>query len=204
MENTRGSLTPNVRNGDEERARQRALRGALLPGERILWQGRPGPGAARAAFLVWLFAVPWTAFALFWIGTALAGSLAAVGENGGGWSWATLAFPLFGVPFVAVGAWMLALPFRAARIARATDYVLTPDRLVSFQTGDETVVRSVDLDRTGPMTVKRRADGSGTLVVETGSHLDCDGDRATDTFRIEGVADVARLERLLLEARNAR
>ena len=51
-----------------------ALRAQLLPGERVQWSAQPRPGKQWLVFLIWLFAVPWTAFALFW-NLVLAGSL---------------------------------------------------------------------------------------------------------------------------------
>jgi hypothetical protein len=42
------------------------LRRELMPGERLLWSGRSQPGKLKAAFAIWFFAIPWTAFALFW------------------------------------------------------------------------------------------------------------------------------------------
>jgi len=53
--------TPNLPSPELESI----LRRELLPAERLLWSGRPDPARLRAAFAIWLFAVPWTAFALF-------------------------------------------------------------------------------------------------------------------------------------------
>ncbi|MEL6109627.1 MAG: hypothetical protein AAFU85_26765, partial [Planctomycetota bacterium] len=60
--------------------------------ERVLWSGMPKPKyfTKRAVGMV-LFAIPWTAFALFWIAGA-AGFKVPQFNNG-----ADL-FPLFGVP----------------------------------------------------------------------------------------------------------
>ena len=48
-------------------------RDELAPGEAVAWAAQPDARrAALGALAVWLFAVPWTAFSVFW--TAMAGS----------------------------------------------------------------------------------------------------------------------------------
>lgn len=64
----------------------------LLPGEPLLWAGRPDPArrfAPQDAYLV-PFSVLWCGFAIFWLAAAIR-------------SGAPVPFVLFGVPFVAVG-----------------------------------------------------------------------------------------------------
>jgi hypothetical protein len=64
---------------------------------------RPPTSARRGCLL--LLAIPWTLFACFWTGAALLGAVAMVRENE--FTIWTLAFPLFGLPFIAIGAGML-------------------------------------------------------------------------------------------------
>ena len=89
-----------------------ALERELEPGERILWSGKQLARLNLAGFAIWLFAVPWTAFALFWMAMAATGVRET--EGAGALAWA---FPLFGLPFVAAGIAMLAAPFRCSRWA---------------------------------------------------------------------------------------
>ena len=82
--------------------------GILEPGERILWQGRPDASVVWADLLAaqTLFGLFVTVFALFWIGAAAA----MTGSIGWSDSWFDLigmVFPLFGVPFVGVGLYMV-------------------------------------------------------------------------------------------------
>ncbi|MCW1381459.1 hypothetical protein OLX02_01350 [Novosphingobium sp. KCTC 2891] len=179
------------------------LRRELLPGERLLWQARPDPARLRKVFAVWLFAVPWTAFALFWEGMTLLPWLAETRTPDGiRWTFGLL-FPLFGLPFVAVGAGLLAVPVIALRKATRTIFGLTDRRILRLTAGRQREAKSVMIDQMGPVDVRAGADGWGTLRIETGSHVDTDGDRVTERFEVGGVPDVSRLEGLLLELRRS-
>lgn len=179
------------------------LRRELLPGERLLWSGRPQPGKLKAAFAIWFFAIPWTAFALFWEAMAF---LPWVGSthtpSGIQWSFGII-FPLFGLPFIGVGLGMLWMPFKAQRKAAQTIYGLTDRRLIRISAGKKRESASVMLNQMGPIDVSADADGCGTLRVQTGTSRDSDGDRVTERFEVLAVPDVARLETLLLERRAA-
>jgi hypothetical protein len=175
------------------------LRRELMPGERLLWSGRPDPARLRAVFAIWFFAVPWTAFALFWEAMALlpwmASSHTPLGIQ---WSFGII-FPLFGLPFIGIGLAMLWMPFKARRKAAQTIYGLTDRRLLRVTAGTRRESSSVMLDQMGRIDVTADADGFGTLRIQTGTRLDSDGDKVTERFEVSGVPGVNRLESLLLE-----
>lgn len=175
------------------------LRRELLPGERLLWSGRPDPSRLRAIFGIWFFAVPWTAFALFWEAMALLPWLASTHTPLGiQWSFGII-FPLFGLPFIGIGLTMLWMPFKARRKAAQTIFGLTDRRIVRVTAGATRESASVLFAQMGPIDVTADADGYGSLRIQTGTRLDCDGDKVTERFDVMGVPDVARLEGLLLE-----
>ncbi len=173
----------------------------MLTGERLLWSGRPQPGKLKAAFAIWFFAIPWTAFALFWEAMAF---LPWVGSThtplGIQWSFGII-FPLFGLPFIGIGLAMMWMPFKVRRKAAQTIYGLTDRRLIRISAGTKRESASVMIDQMGPIDVSADADGCGTLRVQTGTRVDSDGDRVTERFEVLAVPDVARLETLLLERR---
>jgi len=175
------------------------LRRELLPGERLLWSGRPSPHKLRAAFLIWLFAIPWTAFALFWEAMAFMPWYAGTHTpDAMKWSFG-IVFPLFGLPFIGVGLSMVWMPFKAQRKAAQTIYGLTDRRVLRVTAGTKRDSASVLFTQMGPYDVSADADGYGTLGIQTGTSRDSDGDRVTERFEIAGVPDVERLESLLLE-----
>lgn len=176
-----------------------SLRRELMTGERLLWTGQPRGGKLKRGFGIWLFAVPWTAFALFWESMALL-PWAASTKTPDWVSWSFgIVFPLFGLPFIAIGCWMLWQPIRAMRQAGDTAYGLTERRLLRVVAAKTRKVDSVLLRQIGPIERREDASGCGDLRIQTRSHVDSDGDRITERFEVLGVPGVARLERLLLE-----
>lgn len=146
-------------------------------------------------FGFYLFAVPWTAFSLFWEGIAIRMAFTGAPVLMG------LVMVLFGLPFVVIGLAMMAAPFSAHRTARRTIYGVTDRRIVQLVAGRNIKVRSVEASSIGPVTRRQRENGHGTLSIETGSHRDSEGDRITDTFVFESVPDVARVEALVFRLR---
>ncbi len=77
--------------------------GILTPGEDILWQGQPHSTIDWSGLVnpMTLMGVFFTGFSLFWI--AMAASMTA----GSGAPFPFSVFPLFGLPFLGIGLWML-------------------------------------------------------------------------------------------------
>lgn len=180
------------------------LRRELATGERVLWQAMPDPRRLKLAYAIWIFAIPWTLFSLVWTGIALSAFLSALGSQSGNVAWWGWIGPLWGTPFIAVGLWMMYQPFKITVDARYTVHALTTQRILTLTARKDRVVKTVSLNRLGPISCTEKPDGWGTISIETGSHRDSDGDKVTDKFEIPGVPDVAKLHRLLLEAQQAR
>jgi hypothetical protein len=183
-------MTPNALSPDLRRALDCAAQG-----ERILWSGQPKASRMWPLFGIWLFAVPWTAFAIFWESIALMPWAAGTKTPDGITHSFGIIMPLFGLPFVLIGLGMMAAPFWAMAKAKSTVHALTDKRLLTIVTGRSTKVTAVAIDRTGPVETGIGPDGSGSFKVQTGSHIDSDGDRVTDRFEFAGIDNVAELER---------
>ncbi|TIX51475.1 hypothetical protein [Alteraurantiacibacter aquimixticola] len=169
-----------------------ALRRELQPGERVLWQGKPLPRVALGGFALWLFAVPWTAFSVFWTAMAYAGASSDMADDAGLLAYA---FPLFGVPFILIGLGMMSVPFLPLIFARRMLFAVTDRRLLQLRLGRSSLItKSVDADRIGSMERREGRDGAGTLKVEIGSSIDSDGDRRTEHFNIGEVPQVMQVE----------
>lgn len=175
---------------------------ALTPGERVRWAGRPRASGMLGSFGIYLFAIPWTAFALFWETMALMPILGssqttmpALMKYGFG-----IVFPLFGIPFVVIGFGMLAAPFWGMARAKRTIHAVTDRRLLTIVRGRKTDVKSAFIDRIGPVERRSGRDGSGTIRIQTHSRTDSEGDRTTEKIEWVGIPDAAGVERLILEA----
>jgi len=84
--------------GDEVAERNRAA-DEVDPGERLLWMGKPAaPGWFQRQDLVLVpFSLLWGGFAIFWEAVALSSRSARD----------SVIFPLWGVPFVLVGLYLI-------------------------------------------------------------------------------------------------
>jgi hypothetical protein len=97
--------------------------GILDPGERILWQGRPdgriavtGEGIVQSVFGVFFLG-----FALFWTG-------AAFWMTAGSGTPLDFLFPLFGLPFIAVGSYLVFGHWLWSAYARRHSWYTLTDR----------------------------------------------------------------------------
>lgn len=169
------------------------------PGELIRWSGQPDAAyAVRWSMLIWIFAVPWTAFS-----TMMALQTSGLGRlfSGTASNWAAFTSVvglLFMTPFLLVGFAMLLAPLWVWRKARATAWVVTDKRLLTIEVhGRHTKVKTVLPERIVSIERTERADGSGSLKLLLGSRRDSDGDMVSETEVITAVAEVRRLEQLL-------
>jgi hypothetical protein len=143
----------------------------LRPGEGIRWVERPIPARlARSAWPILLFAVPWTAFAVFWVWSA---AQATCGNP----SPEARLFPVFGVPFVLIGLGMFTSPYWAMRRARRTVYLVTDRRAVVLRArwASGVSVRSFEPEKLGDLRREQNADGSGDLVFGEDVHVGSKG-----------------------------
>jgi hypothetical protein len=132
--------------------------GELQPGERLLWHGSPDAGRLLQAQDLYLipFSLMWGGFAIFWEVMAIT-------------STRDLAFfPLFGVPFVAIGLYMICGRFAHRRWLRAhTAYGLTERRAFAITPAllGGPRVRSVWLASYPATERHTRRGGRGTIVI---------------------------------------
>jgi hypothetical protein len=92
-------------------------------GERVLWSGRPDSRSWFVSSDLYLvpFSLLWGAFAIFW-------EASAVTSHGG------LFFDVWGVPFVAIGLYMIAGRFIVRRrLMRRTAYAITEQRAIAIR-----------------------------------------------------------------------
>lgn len=193
----REGLCGSIDRMDDARDRLSPL---LLPDETLVWTGRPDPGKHLGPVDVFLvpFGVFWLGFSIFWLVTAVS-------------SGAPFFFPLFGVPFVALGVYFVAGRFLVkAAGKRRTVYGLTEGRALVAE--GEGSLQETSLDRT-PVD-RRRSRGGRHLTVSfgrtsggwaSGPSLANSGmgpfDRGGAPFTFYDVADVEGLEAALRRVR---
>ena len=128
-------------------------------GERLLWAGQPRGGIRFRGQDVFLipFSLFWGGFACFWefmalTATAKAGPVAVV-------------FPLFGLPFVAVGLYLIFGRFIVdARVRERTFYGVTNERIIIIGGLFTQQVKSLQLRALSEISLTQRPDNSGTIT----------------------------------------
>ncbi len=127
--------------------------GRLLPGERILWSGRPAQGllfTGRDAYLI-PFSLAWCGFAVFW-------ETAAGGGHAPGF------FMLWGAMFIAVGLYFVAGRFLTdAWIRRGMAYAVTDRRALIARPRPFGSLTAVSLDRLADARLTEGSGGRGTI-----------------------------------------
>lgn len=165
-------------------------------GEQLKWAHRP---PARAAFIgalvIWLFALPWTAFALFWEAGVM-GLLPSVKSSTGS---GRIGMMLFGLPFVLIGLVMMSAPFWAWRTAKNSVWVLTNKRLAIVTAGlrGGMTIKSITANDILSIERSQNDQGIGSLKLVYQSTRDSDGDAKERSDKIDGIADVRAVEAMI-------
>lgn len=138
--------------------------GRLLPGERILWSGRPATGllfTGRDFFLV-PFSLLWGGFAIFWEAT-VAG--VTVGAPQGSIDKMPVFFLLFGGAFVCVGLYFIFGRFIVdAWLRSATRYAVSDQRILIARSGPLANFTAISLDRVPEVQLRSAWGGRNTIL----------------------------------------
>lgn len=168
------------------------IRAELDTDEEVVWSGEPKPRAftpeARGMFL---FAIPWTAFSIFWIGGASLGMREDMNLF-------TCAFPAFGLPFVLIGFGMLSAPYFQRRTLERTAYVVTNRRVlvIDHDYRDRRSVRSYGASDLTPITKTVFEDETADLMFAV-STSGTGSDATTKDIGFHGVRDVRGAEQAI-------
>jgi len=171
--------------------------------ETLVWADRPDRRiAALVSAVAWVFAIPWTAFALSWISIPVGAlyefySGDSIGAPKGAPIIMMWVMALFGTPFVAVGLGMLATPFKVLWKGSRTLYVLTDKRLAKLEGNKSIAITSITPGEIMGLSRKEGPDGRGTLIVDQGFTVDSDGDRIPKRSEFGVITDVRRVEELV-------
>ena len=138
---------------------ERALGPELVAGERLLWAGCPRRGIrlTSADVLLVPFSLLWCGFAVFWEKSVLAHGAPGF-------------FALWGLPFVAVGLYVVFGRFIGDAVRRGKIfYGLTAKRIILVSGVLTRQVKSIDLDSLGEISLREGGDRSGTVLLGTTS-----------------------------------
>lgn len=166
--------------------------------EKVVWSAMPKPryfaGPSAAAFL---FAIPWTAFSVFWM-VGAAGFKIPQFDQGFDF------FPLFGIPFVLIGIGMLSAPLWAYRNQLKTVYLVTDRRAITIDGGRSSTIRSYLPDDLKDIFRREHKDGTGDVIITRKTWKDSDGDKQIQELgflRVQNAKSVETMLRALAEQR---
>jgi hypothetical protein len=168
----------------------------LESGEKLVWSGKPDPVREMSAgFALWLFAIPWTAFALFWMwgASGISRPSSQSTEN--------FIFSLFGLPFVLIGFAMLSAPIWIYSKSKRTVYAITDKRVLIIEKGKSRTVYSYGSQNLGSIKRTERADGSGNLTFAQKPY-ESDGRTYAVDISFVGIPQVRSVETLLKDTFN--
>lgn len=132
----------------------------ITASERVLWTGRPKQGVffRGADALMVPFSLLWGGFAIYWEASVLQMSNAPV------------IFPLFGLPFVCVGVYLIFGRFFAdAKQRERTFYAVTNERILIISGLFSRRVKSLNLRSLADLSVSEGAGGVGSVSFGGGS-----------------------------------
>jgi len=180
-------------------ALEQTVRSQLASNEKLLWTGQPRPGLRLRATdaLAIPFSLLWCGFAIFWEWSVLK-------QGAPGF------FALWGIPFVAIGLYVVFGRFfvDALQCAR-TYYALTDQRALIMSGLVNRQTKSLPLRTMTDITVAERADGSGTITLapSTGMYSWLGGSGWPGASRyqppaFEMIDDVRRVNGILRDAQS--
>lgn len=172
---------------------QEALDRELEHGERVRWTGMPKPRLFTPGTVgAFLFAIPWTGFAIFW-------TCGAAGFKIPKFDKPSDFFPLFGLPFLLIGLGMLSSPWWSYRSALKTLYAITSKRAIIIKRGmSSTSIKNFMPDDLHDLHKVERRDGSGDIFFDSWSGM-APGNNRTVSQGFIGVDDARSVERILRE-----
>lgn len=183
---------------------QAAIQQHLQGDERLLWSGQPAAGIRfrkQDIFLV-PFSLMWGGFAIFW--EVMAVSLTFGGEQQNeGLPLFAIIFPLFGLPFVIVGLYLIFGRFWVdAKKRKNTLYGITDQRIIILSGLFSRSIKSLNLKTLTDVSMTQKFDGSGDISFGPANPMSMffigpwpgSGFARTPCFEmIENVSDVCRI-----------
>jgi hypothetical protein len=163
----------NTHNNEYEFAR-----GYFLPDEYELWRGKSKGMDPHQKMIMIPFGIIFIAFALVWTVGA-----SAVGGP----------FGLFGLPFIAVGAYIV---FGKNIVGKKTYYVITNKKIYRSQAGR---VDMVDLANLPPMRMTGHSNGAGSIYFGEHHYRSNGRNHYGVVFSIENVDNIAEVQRIISE-----
>ncbi len=168
-------------------------------GESVVWSGQPNPTRfAMQRLPIFIFSIPWTAFAVFWVYAASGFQFPPDFSNGG-----FAFFPLFGVPFVLVGLGLMLSPVYAYINAFKTIYIVTDKSIRILKNGGTKKVEIYTASDIEKIERKEKSDGSGNIIFSHNTSFTSKGNIQRTPIGLYGIPDVRTVEQYITAIRRS-
>jgi hypothetical protein len=141
---------------------QTVISDVLDSGERFIWAGIPQQGFMLKSSDIFMipFSLLWGGFAIYWEYMAL--TITPDANNGTG---ADIVFPLFGIPFVLIGLYMIFGRFiHESKKRTKTFYGLTDRRAIIISGLFRKNVKSLNIRSLSDISLSESSNGRGTII----------------------------------------
>ncbi len=163
----------------------------MVGDEYILWKGKPERGnlfSSQDIFLI-PFSIFWCGFAVFWFVSAI-------------FTGAPIFFCLFGLPFVAVGLYLVfGRFFHTSYLRKRTVYVVTNKKIIR-QKGKK--VDMLSIENLPPMTLIAHKNGNGTIHFGQEYSYYNGGHRYSSSaslFSLDNIPNAVQVQEIILSAK---
>ena len=139
----------------------------LDPGEKLLWSGVPRQGVflRGSDILLIPFSLLWGGFAIFWEASVLV-MVPRASSHGNAPPFFNYIFPLFGLPFVVIGLYLIFGRFFVDSAIRGrTVYAITDRRIIIRSGLFSRSTKSLNLRTLSDVTLSEKDDGRGTITL---------------------------------------
>lgn len=143
------------------------VRAHIEPDEQVRWCGQPLQGIrlSRQDLFLIPFSLLWGGFAILWEVMALGIFFCASAEEDAPPLPVAIIFPLFGLPFVLIGLYLIFGRFFVdARRRARTFYGITDSRIIILTGLFSQTVKTLNLRTLSDLSMSQKADGSGTIT----------------------------------------
>lgn len=152
----------------------------LTGDEYILWKGKPEKGGSFSPQNIGLlvFSIFWLGFSLFWESAIFSSD-------------APFIMKLFGLPFIAIGVYLLYNSlFRSKALRNKTFYVVTNKKLIIKADSNIRMYNAADLP---PMQIQMHKNGNGTILFRNAFYAE-PGRTHYSYFALENLSDVVKAQ----------
>jgi hypothetical protein len=172
----------------------------LDPGEKLLWSGQPKQGMRlQASDAVMIpFSLMWGGFAIFWEAAALG----LVASNGHPHPKPPVFMALWGIPFVAIGLYMIVGRFfYDTALRRKTWYGVTDRRVIILKSLFNTNLTSFDYGNLANLNLVERGDHRGDILFGLPQAMATFGSRSSRNTAIPGFYQLTDVRKIFNQIR---